>query len=174
MPIRPQFLSTNGSRRRNMLSNWLLVLLAPLFALIAILTMPVLLLFVVLDQLRLRHYCWKHQVWTFLVSTQRRGWHEFVRNNVEPVLPDGMALLWTSDVATLGSPMRWLISAVSGQVKPCIVHVRLFRVRVRSIHALLKDRKWQRRVDVEVQGELRQIMKEEVERIVGEAKQVLP
>jgi hypothetical protein len=163
MPNRPQFLSTNASRRRNMLSSGLLILLTPLYALVAIAVMPLVLLFRLEDQLRLRHYCWKHRVWSFFISTQRRGWHEFVRNNVEPVLPDGMALLWFSDIATPGSPMRWLSSAVTGQVKPCIVRVTLFRVRVRSIHSRLRDQKWQRRVDVETQREVFKTLREELE-----------
>ncbi len=167
MRIRPSFLPTISTHRRRVLVDWALVLLSPLFVLIAILTAPILLLFAFVDYLQLRHYCWKHQVWTFLVSTQRRGWHEFVRNNVEPVLPDGMALVWFCDLATPGSPMRWLSSAVASQVKPCVVHVTLFRVRAHSIHSRLKDQKWRRRVDVETQREVRKALREELELICG-------
>jgi hypothetical protein len=173
MPKLFSLLPTISPQRRRVLGDRALVVLSPLFVLIALLTAPILLLFAFLDFLQLRHYCWKHQVWTFLVSTHRRGWREFVQNNVAPMLPEGLGLLWTGDVATSGNPMRWLTSAIVGQVKPCIVHVTLFRVRSHSIHARLKDQKWRRRADVAVQSEVQRILREELERIFGETKRRL-
>lgn len=155
----------NAAQRQKLLSRLLFIGLIPLLALIATMAMPLVLIFQALDYVRLRYYCWKHGVWTFFVSNRRRGWHEFVDNNVRPILPEEIPLVWTCDIVLRESPMRWLYAAEAGLMKPCLVRVRWFGAEVRSIHARLKDFKWRRRVDLGLQDELARIVREEAEQL---------
>lgn len=162
--------SLNPSQWSGLWSKLLLVLLMPLFVLIAILAMPLVLLFQAIDHLQLRSYCWRHQVWTFLIVSKRRGWHEFVDNNIRPVVPADVALLWCDEVVTPGSPMRWLVSGAIGQGKPCLVQVTPFHQRARSIHNRLQSKKSQRHIDPALQTLLREILREELTALRGEGQ----
>ncbi len=75
----------------------------------------------------------------YLLCSRRRGWFDFIRNNVEPVLPLNVHLIWHGKFhgpEADGDVCRLLaLSDVYGVSKPVLIAVQTNRVEVRSLHA---------------------------------------
>lgn len=117
---------------------------------------------------RLRLDCIRSKQWTYLVCSPRHDWHEFLVHNVVPSLPAPVAAVWT---ASHGETKRvapaGVLSAGATVAKPYLAHVRAFGIRVLSVHETLLPYKAHAKKATKVQTELRRIIAQSYERIVG-------
>jgi hypothetical protein len=75
--------------------KWLIrIALSPFLVLVSLIFVPVIAVLAVRDRWRLRQFRAHNAGRYFLVCTTRRGWYDFIRNNVEPVLPSSTTLCW--------------------------------------------------------------------------------
>ncbi len=97
-----------------------------------------------------------HRGRVFLVATRRRGWFEFVTNNVIPVLPPGIEVVWQEHANPqhkVKTPRIDRLVRVAGVSKPYLVVVKLWRNRLIPLHRELEPLQRQARGrDPEVQA----------------------
>ena len=70
------------------------VAVAPLVLLFGILLLPIILVMETKGALSLRAFRRREAGYVYLICTSRRNWHDFLKNNVIPTLPDNFRLVW--------------------------------------------------------------------------------
>ncbi len=119
---------------------WLIVIPVGLGLLLVL--MPFILIGVFFGEIRakvlLRRFRKRQAGSFYLLCSRRRGWFEFVQNNVAPVLPPNVHLIWhRTDYGPEPDDVGRLLarSGVYGVSKPALIAVKKDRVQVRSLHA---------------------------------------
>lgn len=80
----------------------------------------------------------------FLICTSRRGWHDFLRNNIIPVLPENFRVVWTKSARDGQFPNvlgHFARSRIFGVSKPYIVAVTPRALVHKSLNAVLQELK---------------------------------
>lgn len=149
---------------RKMLVVSLMTVLVPVFVAMAILALPLVALERLWDFSLLRWHCWRTNVWTYLVCSPRRGWNEFLVNNVLPAIPSGLGCIWTTRQGAKNGRRaeNLLVWSGIGKAKPYLAEVRPFRVRYRSLNDRLQPLKSRSRVDEPTRQELQTLLGEEL------------
>jgi hypothetical protein len=157
---------SSGVRKLLWVTFWLAA--APVAIAVALLAMPLVLVLTLIDYVRLRASCWRRATWCFLVVSPRRGWRELIANNLATALPADIGLVWTSGPDAELGPIRLVLAAGFGQAKPYLAQVRLFGVRVSSLHNRLQTYKARSAIDLPTQAEMAALLREEVRRLRGD------
>jgi hypothetical protein len=112
----------------------------------------------------MRWHAWRTGTWIYVVCSRRRGWHEFGSNNLQAALPAGVSMIWANGNGHTAhsSALRSLAACSYGVIKPCLVEVRPFRVRTRSLHERLLPLKTFTRKNNDVQQTLRELIEAEL------------
>ena len=136
------------TRPRRSLSLTIVLIIAR--ALISILAMPFLLVLGVpalvfskaKGAISLRAFRRREAGHVYLICTSRRNWHDFLKNNVIPVLPDNFRVVWHKSVrdgehpAVLGHVDR---SGILGVPKPYLVAVTRRALVHKSLNRVLQE-----------------------------------
>jgi hypothetical protein len=71
------------------------IVLAPfILAFILVVVLPGMIIWNINAAISLRIFRRREAGHVFLICTSRRGWHDFLKNNVIPVLPDNVRVVW--------------------------------------------------------------------------------
>jgi hypothetical protein len=142
----------------------LLPVLVPLFLAVVLAMIVAMPCFTAALFIHVRWCAWRTDTWSYVVCSPRRGWHEFVTNNLQAALPAGVAMIWSTGRphAAQSFVLHWLASYGNQAMKPCLVEVRPLRVRCRSLHEQLLPLKTFARKNSEVQQLLRKLIKAEL------------
>jgi hypothetical protein len=108
----------------------------------------------------------------YLVCSPRRGWFDFIQNNVVPVLPPTIELAWYRvDHRAAADDMTFLLWRCGGYraSKPLVMMVGEDEVRTESLHQALASLKPTVRKDAETQEKCRAIIAEALERLRRES-----
>jgi len=142
----------------------LYICLSPLIVAVMLLAMLAVTLRSIYSWCALRWQSRRHGVRYYLVCSSRRGWHEFLANNLLAVLPANVAPVWSSGECDVLSrlPLHALISHGAGVAKPYLAEVRPLGIRVRSLHDLLLPLKGSSQKDAELQKLLRELIEQEL------------
>ena len=149
-----------------------MLLLAKLYAWVVLFVIAVVvaaLIFVLLTggvealvaRIRLLRYRWAHAGTVLFVCTTRHHWHGFLLNNVIPVLPPHVRVVWlTGRDRSRPTWHTWQALARSKirHSKPFLAAVRLRGILTVPTHDLLLPLKHNSRVDVSVQEQVRPIL----------------
>jgi hypothetical protein len=98
----------------------------PLMILFFILALPFILVSKTKAAISLRIFRRRESGYVYLICTNRRNWHDFLKNNVIPVLPDNFRVVWRKSVRGSKHPdlFRHLAcSHISSISKPYLVLV---------------------------------------------------
>ena len=122
------------------------VALAPLIALVAILALPIALVVQTQGAISLRMFCRRERGHVYLICTSKRNWHDFLKNNVIPGLPENFRVVWHK--AGRGGQCSDLLahlarSRVFGVSKPYMVVVTARALLHRSLNVPLQELKAQ-------------------------------
>ena len=110
-------------------------------------------------RLFLTHYAGQ----SFLVAGWRRGWREFVANNVEPAMPSGMTCLWDRTQPDRSSAQWFLdhrIKRPAGLRRPYLVAISRTERSLRFVplHDVLLPLKPQAKRSVETQRQVAEVL----------------
>jgi hypothetical protein len=86
-------------------------------------------------------FCWRHQGKLFLVCDSRHACHDFLRNNLLPVLPNSVEVLWYSRRARQADWPHLNRLAKPGFPKPYLARVTWRGIRFLSLNPLLRSLK---------------------------------
>lgn len=122
----------------------LLILLSPLILVLLSIALPIIAYCSVRDAVSLRLFQRREDGNFYLVCTPRRGWHDYVRNNVVPILPPNVCVVWYRPSRGLVPPP--IISHVEhskilGLSKPYLVRVGRSKIRAESLNLDLQEMK---------------------------------
>lgn len=141
------------------------VLLAALAIPLLVLILPFDLIIIVIsgarDQLADRRFRIQHIGKVFVVCSRTRGWHEFLTNNVLPVLPQSWTPVWRNrrgwrdSTFVVSAPLR---GALSGHRKPMLVLVNRRSYSMLSFHEDLLDLKPHARRSPQIQSQVQTIL----------------
>lgn len=110
-------------------------------------------------------YGWRWRGRIFLVATRKRGWHEFILNNVLPTLPPNAQLIWWHVLSRDGLPTRHPVldhlpkRAVNLQ-KPYALRIGVLRWQVIPLHEKLKPLQEVKTRDEGTSAAVRTVMEE--------------
>jgi hypothetical protein len=109
------------------------IVLVGVVILISPLAVPVLLL---LDRMRRTRFLVQHSGESLLVVSRRRGWRDFIINNVEPALPPRARCVWLDSEAPSSEAMtfiRRLMTRRAGLRRPYLIVIPEGRPRMRFV-----------------------------------------
>jgi hypothetical protein len=143
----------------------LFVCLSPLILAFVLLAMVAVTVLTAYAWIALRWQSWRSGVRCYLVCSSRRGWNEFVENNLLAALPPGVAPVWTGAPSDVLSRMALesLFSRGAGVPKPYLAEVRPLGIRICPLHERLLPLKTHGYKDAELQGLLRDVLQRELE-----------
>ena len=116
----------------------------PLIVVAVVLFLPFILIMQAKAAISLRVFRRREAGHVFLICTSRRNWHDFLNNNVIPVLPDNFRVVWHKSVCggEYSGLMRHLTqSHIFGVPKPYIVAVSPRALLHRSLNSALQELK---------------------------------
>lgn len=129
------------TRTRNILVG---VALAPLVILFAIVASPFMIVMETRAAISLRVFRRREAGHVFLICTAKRNWHDFLQNNVIPVLPDNFRVVWHKSGRNGEYPdliAHLARSRVFGVPKPYIVAVTPRALLHKSLNHVLQELK---------------------------------
>lgn len=143
-----------------------IVVLSPLLLLLFAVALFVSLGIMLYAWMALRTLCWRSGTWQYLVCSPQRDWNEFVQNNVEPVLPKDVRIVWTERKNTEPPTLPWnsLLGAGFGLPKPYIAVVTPWRIRTMTLHHRLLPLKSHAAKNADIQESVRAVLAEELHR----------
>ena len=120
------------------------VAVAPLVLLFGILSLPFVLVMETKGALSLRAFRWREAGHVYLICTSKRNWHDFLKNNVIPILPENFRVVWQK--SGRGGQYPDLVahlarSRVFGVSKPYMVVVTRQALRHQSLNGPLQQLK---------------------------------
>jgi hypothetical protein len=129
-------------KRIKKISIWVAV--APLVLLFGILSLPIVLVMETRGALSLRAFRRREAGHVYLICTSKRNWHDFLKNNVIPILPDNFRVVWQK--SRRGGQYPDLVvhlarSRVFGVSKPYMVVVTRKALRHQSLNVPLQQLK---------------------------------
>jgi hypothetical protein len=137
----------------------LLILAAPLI----ILVIPLILSCEMKDAISMRLFRRREQGRIYLICTSKRGWHDFLNNNVIPVVPDGVRVTWQKTGHSDEHPtiFAYLVhSRIAGVPKPYFVRITARHPVCRSLNPALRPLKASSRKSWETQQACAQVIKQ--------------
>ena len=104
----------------------LAILVIPLIIMAVVVSLPFILLMRIDELIKLRIFRKHEEGNVYLICTSKRNWHEFLNNNVIPVLPDNFRVIWAKPYRD-GKQKKIIThlknSKIYGVAKPYIVVV---------------------------------------------------
>ena len=76
---------------RNILLAFIFV---PIIIVAVVCSLPFILLMRIDEIIKLRIFCRRESGNVYLICTSKRSWHEFLNNNLIPILPDNFRVVW--------------------------------------------------------------------------------
>ena len=139
---------------------WMAV--APLVLLFGILSLPVVLVMETRGAISLRMFRRREAGHVFLICTSKRNWHDFIKNNVIPTLPENFRVVWQK--SGRGGKYPDLVahlarSRVFGVSKPYMVVVTRRALLHKSLNGVLQEWKPHAKKSDEVRKACAEIMK---------------
>jgi len=118
----------------------LILVMVPLL----VLSIPVFLVSHIVGSISLRRFCRREAGHVYLICTSRRGWHDFLKNNVIPILPDNFRVVWCKSMhAGEGMPLLRHLSHshIFNVSKPYLVAVTRRALVHKSLNTVLQKLK---------------------------------
>jgi hypothetical protein len=162
-------------------SEMILIGLATAAAILLFLfSLPFILVKKIKAAIRLRMFRRREAGYVYLICTSKRNWHDFLKNNVIPILPDNFRVVWQKPLRSSKQPdlfAHLARSSVRSISKPCLVVVTPRALLHRSLNVPLQPLKAhsKRSADIrlqcariinELEGELRTCSGANVMRLV--------
>jgi hypothetical protein len=148
-------------------TRWLAVVAGVPIVLVGIALMgPILLVWApycgIRDAWRYRRFLRKNAGRCYLVWGPRHAWHDFIVNNVLPVLPDGMDSVRADPDRMMAADFRMALirSKVRLPPKPFVVSVTHGRIKACTVNDRLQELKKSQGIDAEVRGRVACILGE--------------
>ncbi|MCX5674332.1 MAG: hypothetical protein NTX87_04935 [Planctomycetota bacterium] len=153
-------------------TKWLAVVAgAPLVLLLIAMAIPILFVWApyrcIRDAWRCRRFLKKNAGRSYLVWNPHHRWHDFMVNNVLPVLPEGMESVRVGRGRPLTSDLR--IALIKSKVrlsKPYVVAVAREGLKGYSVNARLLEFKKSQGVDAEVRNRVADILGEVAQQLL--------
>jgi hypothetical protein len=116
----------------------------------------------------LRWICWRTGNWHYLVYSSKRGWNDFLRNNLLPVRPHGVAAVAVLTNRSQKDSLAFgeLIRCGYGVAKPYLAHVTLFGVYNHSLNGELWRFKVHAARNEELQDRLQLLIRKRVSQAI--------
>lgn len=86
-------------------------------------------------------FCWTHVDEVYLVCSRKRGWEPFLRNNLVPVLPDSLLLIWLESPESRANVVRAGRLSNVFLAKPFLIRVTRFRLLSLPLNSQLAELK---------------------------------
>jgi hypothetical protein len=149
---------------KNLLAVLLFLALSPLIIALVVLAMLVVIAIAMYAWVTLRWISWRTGNWHYLVYTSKRGWNDFVTNNLLPALPTGVGVIAilkkraNQPTLAFGSLLR----GGFGVAKPYLAQVKWFGVHKQSLNGELWNLKKHAARSEELQRQLRALISKRV------------
>jgi hypothetical protein len=137
------------------------VILVPIALLIFVVFLPVILVVEIKEYIALRTFCRREAGNFYLICTSRRGWYDFLKNNLIPILPKNVKVVWhTRTSAGKNDPifLRILSSGIYGVPKPYIISVQRKCIKAYSLNNDLQIVKKHPKKSVEIQVQTQNVI----------------
>jgi hypothetical protein len=121
-----------------------IVVALPLIVVGGLIALPFIFVFEIRAAIALRVFRRKEAGHVFLVCTSKRSWHDFLKNNVIPTLPESFRVVWVKSVRDARYPDllgHFSRSRIFGISKPYMVFVTRKKLYCRSFNAVLQELK---------------------------------
>ena len=121
-----------------------IVVAIPLIVVVGLISLPFIFVMETKAAIALRVFRRREAGHVFLICTSKRNWHDFLRNNVIPVLPDNLRVVWVESVRNGEYPDlidHLARSRVFGISKPYLVAVTPKALLHRSLNSTLQQLK---------------------------------
>ena len=145
------------------IAKWLLFFaLSPLLLLLYLAMWLVSIVLVLRDRLWKRRFRRSHEGRHFLVCTTRRGWNDFIRNNVGPVLPSSITicLMARKSLDPLSRDvLRAMSTSVRWYARPYLIRVKRLGIAVVPLHEILLPFKQHAKKSLEIQAQVAEIIR---------------
>ena len=120
------------------------VVAIPFILVLFLLVLPVMAFVLLRDAIALRVYRHRNHGAIFLICTSRRGWYDYLRNNLIPILPANVRVVWQANrrdgkVDPIITNL-WR-SRIFGVPRPYLVAVHKRRISAVSLNGCLQDLK---------------------------------
>lgn len=106
-----------------------LILLSPLLVLLFAAAMLISVCIACYSWMWLVWFCWRHADRIYLICSRRRGWAEFLANNVIPALPDHVTPVWIESPKRLAHVIRAMRLSRSALSKPFLILITPFGIK---------------------------------------------
>ncbi len=122
---------------------WTLLIIVAVPVLIVV-GIPALIFFQLKAAIRFRFFQNREAGSVFLICTARRNWYDFLLNNVIPVLPDNVQIIWQKSAYRDGRPELFkhlYRSHIVGVLRPYLVAVSPAKLSCKSLNTALQEHK---------------------------------
>lgn len=144
----------------------LVICLIPVFLVVAPVVFALSLTLSVSGWVWLRWHAWRSGNRHFVICSRRRGWREFVVNNLQPALPDGVELAWADQKTGFmrAQAIHLVLRSAHGLKKPCLAGLTPLGMRIESLHDELLPSKHCGEKDEQLQHMLRETLQRRLNR----------
>jgi hypothetical protein len=139
------------------------VVIVPLAILFFILSLPLILASETKAAISLRAFRRRESGCVYLICASKRNWHDFLKNNVIPFLPDNVRVVWQKSVRGVKRPHIFAHlnrSGIGSLPKPYLVVVTPRALLHRSLNAPLQPLKVRPKKSSDIGEKCAQIIKE--------------
>lgn len=141
-------------------SRWqqiaLIAVFSPAILCVCILFVPLLLGYAVVEAVSYRAFCWRNQGRRFLVCSTRHGWKDFISNNLIPMLPEHVNVVWYKKLRRATCRGRFRHVYQRNLPKPYLAFVTRYNIYRVSLNDSLRQLKHRACRDSAVQQQVRE------------------
>jgi hypothetical protein len=138
-----------------------------------IIFLPILPFIILKEKISLKRFRDKNSGYIYLICTRRRGWYDFLNNNVIPVLPDNFKIAWhqrgrdTTRIPIIRDPIFENIARakIFGIEKPYLVIVEKKSFQVLSLNKTFQEIKKVQDKSKETQSKALEIIRSSIKSI---------
>lgn len=137
------------------------IILVPIALLIFVVFLPVILVVEIKEYVSLRTFRRREAGNFYLICTTRCGWYDFLKNNLIPILPENVKVVWhtRTRIGKIDPIFLWILnSGIYGVPKPYIISVQRKRIKAYSLNNDLQIVKKHPKKSVETQVQTQNII----------------
>ena len=144
----------------------IIILLVPFFILILPFSLLIEFINGKLKKIRVKKFCKKAAGNYFLICSKRHNWYDYIQNNIIPVLPSIINVVWYKRNASLAANNTYLsildIPGVYGGTKPLLLTVLPDHINVKSLNEDFKILRYKICKDEKIMEKARIIIEEKL------------